>query len=107
MQKLWVVVVVLALLAAACGDDDSDQDATNDPGATSDTAEQESPDGDIDPAGVLKYGAPFKLTKTFDPHKASLGQDNEWLFPAYDRLVHQSPDGEPVPGLATEWNFLA
>jgi peptide/nickel transport system substrate-binding protein len=104
MRKLWVLVLAVALVAAACGGDDSDQDAASEGnGSTSTPTSAEA--SDFDPAGVLVYGAPFKLSKTFDPHKASLGQDNEWLFPAYDRLVHQSATGEPEPGLATEWTF--
>lgn len=114
MRKTWIAVVLTALLATACGSDDSSS-ATSGAGTGNDSATTVSSEGtgggsattesQTDPAGVLRYGAPFKLSKTFDPHKASLGQDNEWLFPAYDRLVHQTKDGQATPGLATAWSF--
>jgi peptide/nickel transport system substrate-binding protein len=53
-------------------------------------------------AGVFRYA--YELTPSrLDPHRASISQDGVTLFPAYDRLVHQSPEGDPVPGLATAW----
>ena len=42
---------------------------------------------------------------SFDPSKASSSFDNVALWITYDRLVHMSPTGEAVPGLATEWTF--
>jgi peptide/nickel transport system substrate-binding protein len=56
------------------------------------------------PAGVLRYG--YELTPSrLDPHRASISQDGVTLFPAYDRLVHQAPNGDPVPGLAQAWEW--
>lgn len=103
MRKMVWMVVVMALAVTACGSSkDSDAGTTGTSGSS--TPSTAAP-GDIDPAGQLVYGAPFTLSKTFDPHKAALGQDNEWLFPAYDRLVHQTPDGQPEPGLASAWAY--
>lgn len=101
MRKLWLLVLI-AVIAAACGGDDGDDTTGSEPNGSGGTTEQPA---NADPDAVLRYGAPFQLSKTFDPHKASLGQDNEWLFPVYDRLVHQSPSGEPEPGLAERWEF--
>lgn len=42
---------------------------------------------------------------SFDPHRDGRVDSNLVLFPVYDRLVHQSPDGSLVPGLATSWEF--
>jgi peptide/nickel transport system substrate-binding protein len=54
------------------------------------------------PPGVFRYA--YELTPSrLDPHRASISQDGVTLFPAYDRLVHQSPVGEPEPGLARAW----
>jgi peptide/nickel transport system substrate-binding protein len=108
LKKLIALGLAIGLVAAACGDDgspssESQSGSTAPAGATATTVAASA----VDPAGVLRYGAPFKLSKTFDPQKASLGQDNEWLFPAYDRLVHQSPNGDPQPGLAESWKFAA
>jgi peptide/nickel transport system substrate-binding protein len=54
--------------------------------------------------GALTYGHHASATN-LDPDLAAQGDDNVWLFPAYDRLVHLTPDGEFVPGLATEWTI--
>ncbi|MCW0214598.1 MAG: ABC transporter substrate-binding protein [Pseudonocardia sp.] len=54
--------------------------------------------------GTFRYA--YELTPSrLDPHRASISQDGVTLFPAYDRLVHQSPEGDPVPGLATAWTW--
>ncbi|WP_369774445.1 ABC transporter substrate-binding protein [Saccharopolyspora cebuensis] len=42
----------------------------------------------------------------YDPHRASSSFDNVSLFPVYDRLVHLTPEAEPVPGLATGWEYV-
>jgi peptide/nickel transport system substrate-binding protein len=42
---------------------------------------------------------------SFDPSKASSSFDNVALFLTYDRLVHLTPEGEGVPGLAESWEF--
>jgi peptide/nickel transport system substrate-binding protein len=56
------------------------------------------------PPGVFRYA--YELTPSrLDPHRASISQDGVTLFPAYDRLVHQSPVGEPEPGLARAWTW--
>ncbi|MEU5845064.1 ABC transporter substrate-binding protein [Saccharopolyspora shandongensis] len=41
----------------------------------------------------------------YDPHRASSSFDNASLFPVYDRLVHLTTAAEPVPGLATGWQY--
>jgi peptide/nickel transport system substrate-binding protein len=41
----------------------------------------------------------------YDPHRASSSFDNASLFPVYDRLVHLTTKAEPVPGLATGWQY--
>jgi ABC-type transport system substrate-binding protein len=42
---------------------------------------------------------------SMDPHRGSSGFDQNWLFPAYDRLIYMSPDGKPEPMLATDWEL--
>lgn len=88
-------------------DDATGDDATDD--ASVDTAADVSvpevgddgPAGDA--AGVLRY--PWVAPTSLDPHKSSIGADKYVLYPMYDRLIHLSPDVEPVPGLATAWAF--
>ena len=62
-----------------------------------------SAEGDLDPTAVLRYAwvAPTSL----DPHKSSISADLYVLTAFYDRLIHQSPDVELVPGLAESWTF--
>lgn len=48
------------------------------------------------------HGAPIR---TWDPHRDGRTASNLMIFAIYDRLIHQSPEGELIPGLATEWNF--
>ncbi|MFV0309437.1 MAG: ABC transporter substrate-binding protein [Desertimonas sp.] len=89
--------VAAALVIAASGA----VDATTPP----DTAGVSAGDGST-PGGVLRFGwgvAPTHL----DPHLASSSQDITQLAPTYDRLIHQSPEGDPVPGLSIEWELSA
>lgn len=58
----------------------------------------------IDPDAVIRY-ADTSGPSRFDPHRSSTGHDIRYFAPVYDRLVHLSPDGDPVPGLATRWEW--
>lgn len=42
----------------------------------------------------------------FDPHRGTSSFDNASLFLVYDRLVMLDNDANPIPGLATEWEFV-
>lgn len=59
---------------------------------------------DFDPDAVLSWGYTVGPS-SMDPHRGSSGFDQNWLFPAYDRLVYMSPEGKPEPMLATEWEL--
>ncbi|WP_456598604.1 ABC transporter substrate-binding protein [Blastococcus sp. SYSU DS0616] len=59
---------------------------------------------DFDPAAVFSWGYTVGPS-SMDPHRGSSGFDQNWLFPAYDRLIYMSPAGEPEPMLATEWEL--
>ncbi|MFV0306688.1 MAG: ABC transporter substrate-binding protein [Desertimonas sp.] len=61
-------------------------------------------DAEIDRDATLRYGYYIALA-TFDPHKSNGSNDNTWLFPVYDRLVHTTAQAEPEPGLAESWEF--
>ncbi|WP_181779459.1 ABC transporter substrate-binding protein [Pseudonocardia pini] len=58
----------------------------------------------LDPEAVLRY-ADTSSPSRFDPHRSTVGQDIRFFTPVYDRLVHLSPDGQPIPGLATSWTW--
>jgi peptide/nickel transport system substrate-binding protein len=111
--KVGVALIgVLSLLGAACGGDDDDE--AEGTGATTTAAEEgaaeEGATNESAPAGELDREATFRYaysigTSSFDPSKASSSFDNVALFLTYDRLVHLSPEGEGIPGLAESWEF--
>lgn len=114
--------MVAATAIAACGGgDDSETDGTSggdddtsvsEPGTDdsavdtmgSDPTSFEQPEGEPDLDATFIYGYPIGVSR-LDPHKASISQDATTLFPVYDRLVHLSPDGKLIPGLAESWEF--
>lgn len=112
-DRRWLAALLaLLLVAAACGGDSEDTgaDATAATAATAEgegeeaAGEDEVDTSEIDPDAVLRYGFYINLSR-MDPHLASGSQDNPWLYPAYDRLVHNSADAQPIPGLAESWEF--
>lgn len=54
---------------------------------------------------TLVFGNWGGVIASFDPHKDGRTDSNLVLFPVYDRLIHQKPDGSLTAGLATEWEF--
>lgn len=132
-RRTWSgALIVLALTLAACGGDDDDDAAAETTGSvaavttTGGSAAPPSSDGpdettvgsdpvdttaatpagdvELDPDGVFRFGDVLPIS-FLDPHKATGGGFNVWLFPVYDRLVHVTPAGELIPGLATEWAY--
>jgi ABC-type transport system substrate-binding protein len=59
---------------------------------------------DYDENAVFSWGYTVGAS-SMDPHRGSSGFDQNWLFPAYDRLIYMSPEGEPEPMLATDWTL--
>jgi peptide/nickel transport system substrate-binding protein len=59
---------------------------------------------ETDPDATARFGLATGVTR-YDPHRATSSYDNTWLFPVYDRLIHMSPKGEAIPGLATAWRY--
>ena len=125
-------LTALALVLTSCGDDDGETGSASTAGDTAVTPESpavadtsapsESPPADtgagstpstdhsdagdveLDPDGVFRFADSLPIS-FLDPHKATGGGFNVWLFPVYDRLFHITPDGELIPGLATEWSY--
>lgn len=123
-RRLFMLVLAMLLVASACSSDGGDETdagpaesgATTGGAVGSEGSEGEAAGGaeevssGCDPAEVdrearLNYGFYISLSR-FDPHLASGSQDNTWLYPVYDRLIHNTPAAEPIPGLAEEWEFL-
>ena len=112
----WALAVAgLALVASACGGDDDDDTAataggdtpaaTAAPGSTPDGTEAPGSTPAGDPDATLRYGA-ANVPSRLDPHRSSNGYDQNYLAPVYERLIHQTPEAELEPGLATEWEFV-
>lgn len=105
--RVLAVITAFVLLATGCSSVDSDPDA-------SDTGANQQEGGqtvggtpitdDFDPDAVLSWGYTIGPS-SMDPHRGSSGFDQNWLFPAYDRLIYMSPEGKPEPMLATEWEL--
>jgi peptide/nickel transport system substrate-binding protein len=59
---------------------------------------------DLDPEATIRYADAVGPSR-FDPMRSTNGQDIRFFAPVYDRLVHLSPGGDPIPGLATAWEW--
>ena len=99
-------VETTAAAATTSGEDGAGEDtattAADEGAASASTFPQ--PEGEPDPDASFVYGYPITVSR-LDPHRASISQDATTLFPVYDRLVHLSPTGELIPGLAESWEF--
>lgn len=120
-MRLCLTFLVLALVAAACGGEggetqgsdaadaaatpgDSDTDAADGTATEAGDAATEAAAGDAE-AELVFFDA--SGNETLDPahaqNNSSLSQ--EALMGIYDRLVHFSPEGDPIPGLAESWEY--
>ncbi len=110
-SQIWRTVAPVLLLVmgvGACGDADDDAtvaDPTTTAGGDA-TPGQAAADDDegVDPDATLRFGY-YLGPSRWDPARATSSFDNTSLAITYDRLIHQSPDADAVPGLATEWSF--
>jgi peptide/nickel transport system substrate-binding protein len=96
LRTLATILAVAALPLAACA---PIQPAG---GGNAPAAQAPVTAADLDPNATIRF-ADVVGPSRFDPHRSTIGQDIRFFAPVYDRLVHLSPDGEPIPGLATEW----
>lgn len=98
-----VVLITAAVLAVtSCSPVESRQGGEN--GDQGGELVESTPIGDFDPDAVFSWGYTIGAS-SMDPHRGSSGFDQNWLFPAYDRLIYMSPEGEPEPMLATDWEL--
>lgn len=98
----------MLIVFAACGGDTDDSEAGAGAGGAPETDGSGEGGTDVaaDPeASLIFYDAAGN--EHLDPHEAnansSLSQEQLWAV--YDRLVHLTPEGDPIPGLATEWSY--
>jgi peptide/nickel transport system substrate-binding protein len=85
----------LALVLAACGDDDSDSSGSDD------TVDSSGSSNTVDGA-TLTWGVASD-PGNLDPHASAVNVNIQMAPFAYDSLVHRTPDGEIVSGLAEAW----
>ena len=85
---------------------DTDDTATDDTttGAQAPGQDTTVDDREVDATGTLRVAYTVGPSR-WDPHKATSSFDNTSLFITYDRLIHQSPAAEAVPGLAETWEY--
>ncbi|MCO8126424.1 ABC transporter substrate-binding protein [Acidimicrobiia bacterium EGI L10123] len=104
-RPLLALVLIASLVLAACGGENSGE-AAEDTGSSGDGTAEAAVPGEIDREGTLRLIYTVAPT-SYDPHRGSSSTDNTSLNLVFDRLVHTTPDGDPIPGLATEWTLEA
>jgi peptide/nickel transport system substrate-binding protein len=108
VQRLVALAIAASFAVAACGGSDDDAggaDTTTRPETTVAATTTEPPEDDaFDPDGVLRFMY-NNSPGTLNPHIVNTAFANVPLFLIFDRLVHVNPQGDPIPGLATEWEF--
>lgn len=105
--KRWLLGAALAtsVILASCGSTDSPASTPSTTSAPVSSVATTVPDEDaFDPDGVLRY-VYNNSPGTLDPHLVNTAFANVPLFLIFDRLIHQAPEGDPEPGLATAWEF--
>ncbi|MFV0526608.1 MAG: ABC transporter substrate-binding protein [Acidimicrobiales bacterium] len=111
LLSLFALFLSLAFVAAACGGgDDTSADGDTSTGTEDGPAEAPRDAGETTDTREVNRDGTLRISYTvgpsrFDPHKATSSYDNTSLFLTYDRLIHQSPAAEAVPGLAESWTF--
>jgi peptide/nickel transport system substrate-binding protein len=91
-----VGLVAASVATTGCGSDSGTDEDGGEPAAVE----------DADPDAALVF---FDASgnETLDPahpqNNSSLSYES--LLAIYDRLIHQSDEGEPIPGLAEEWSY--
>jgi len=106
-------LLALSLIAAACAgsssEDPADTAQSDQDQASGDSDEDAGEEQAAEPAAVpsadpLVVGVPEDLDST-DPHAAVGETASIWLHLVYESLVGIDQDANPVPGLATSWEF--
>jgi peptide/nickel transport system substrate-binding protein len=68
-------------------------------------AGQAAAEVELDREATLAY-VHDRAIENLDPDRTTTGQPLAFFFPIYDRLIHLTPDGELLPGLAVERRFI-
>ncbi len=106
-HRLLSTLVVLGVVASACGGDDDDDTTPAESSPPAATAA--APGGTDAPAGTSAPVAGAEITialgsepTSLDPHIVDDGGERAINDNIYETLLARTPDGELVPGLATE-----
>jgi peptide/nickel transport system substrate-binding protein len=120
MKSVAALMAVIAV-AAGCGGDDGGSSETTSAGSPTTVAHSSAAEpgttepgetnaltpveGDFDENATVRVGN-WGGPESWDIHKIGRGSRNMALFPVYDRLIMQNPDGSLVPGIAENWEFV-
>lgn len=116
IRRVAAVLVAATLVAAACGGDDGGgtpapaDDAESSADDTDDAATDDADDAPAPAAGEIDRDATLRLVYTvaptsYDPHRGTSSTDNTSQNLVFDRLVHTTSSGDPIPGLAVDWSL--
>ncbi|MFC6333692.1 ABC transporter substrate-binding protein [Paenibacillus septentrionalis] len=95
-KKFVILLAIVMLFTAACGNSSTKTNETND-SSNADGSEAVA-------GGLLKVGV-ISDFGTLDPARSTRLIDEELYNNIYDPLVKLTPDGQFIPGLATEWEI--
>jgi peptide/nickel transport system substrate-binding protein len=110
VQPIAVGVVALAILASSASHGYAGTTPPSPPTSEADgtSPASSSPDApEFDPEATLTFAVGFD-PPGLDVHVTQhTGPNTAYIVPVYDALVGVTPEGEPVPQLATEWEVLS
>ena len=97
--------VAALIVLAACGTPE-DADTAAEPDTNDEMGvDDDAPDGEPTQGGTLRVSVSANPS-TLDPMAGNIGSDHQLLYPMFDTLVDMDfEDGEPVPMLASDWDF--
>lgn len=92
--KAMALAASTALVLAACG------------GGNAGSESGGGGQSDVDESAVLRFQFATTGGSNYDPATSTNQFVNTFLYPVYDRLVNQTPDGELEPMLAESYEFI-
>ena len=108
MLALLLAFVLCLSLFAACGSETKDTTQSDDKTSSAETEKKDEQSKETDE--VSEEEAPTAVTiatcenlVTLDPYTVSNSSGYTCAYMMYDTLVQTGPDGDYLPGLATEW----
>ncbi|MBM9465910.1 ABC transporter substrate-binding protein [Nakamurella leprariae] len=108
--RRWIGLAAAAALAlSACGGNSSPGDEGGGGGGVQSASAGQEDIGknadQLDPNGTFRYVF-VQNPSTFDPHRSANPWDLIFFRLVYDQLIMEDENGDLVPQLATEWEFV-